>query len=154
MIQTLGLTQSAKIVGNVDNVAALLQQAYCFVLPSRGEGLPNALLEALASGLPAVVTRVSGSEDVVSAGVNGLVVPPEDEVALAAALDQILSDENFAAGLSAKARSSVAETYSVDRVKSAYLDLYARLIDSRQQSHRTRPDGSPPTRLRSNQCSE
>ena len=69
-----------------------MQSAAVFALPSRFEGMPNALLEAMASGLPAVVTDASpGPLEMVSDGRNGLVVPTEDPVAFAAALHTLMA---------------------------------------------------------------
>jgi glycogen(starch) synthase len=81
--------------------------AYAFVLPSLQEGLPLALLEAMASGLPVVATTVGGIPSVVQDGVQGLLVPPGNVPALARALEQVLSDETRAAAMGASARERV-----------------------------------------------
>lgn len=82
----LGIQDSVEFLGVRNDIVARLQQAWGFVLPSRWEGMPNALLEAMACGLPCVATRVSGSEDVVKHGVNALMVEPEDPAEMAQAL--------------------------------------------------------------------
>lgn len=84
------------------------RSAYAFVLPTLQEGLPLALLEAMASGLPVVATTVGGIPSVLRDGIEGLLVPPGDEVALARALERILSDESLASGMGSAARARVA----------------------------------------------
>jgi glycosyltransferase involved in cell wall biosynthesis len=87
---------------------ALLGRAQLFVLPSSNEGLPMALLEAMAWGLAPVVTPVGGIGDVVTDGGNGILVPPRDRSALTAALERLLTDDEERAKLGAAARESVA----------------------------------------------
>jgi glycosyltransferase involved in cell wall biosynthesis len=126
---SLGITESVKFVGEQSDVAAWLRLSDVAVLPSRWEGMPNALLEAMASGLPCVATRVSGSEEVIQHGVNGLLVEPEDDVALAEALLTVLLDPALGAEFGLAARATIAERYSLDHVMSVYLDLYHSLGD-------------------------
>jgi glycosyltransferase involved in cell wall biosynthesis len=83
-----------------------LAQARCFVLPSRSEGLPLALLEAMAAGAPIVVTRVGGIPEVVG-DESAVIVPPEDATALAAALVAVLSDDESATARASHARRDV-----------------------------------------------
>ena len=68
----------ALLLGNRTDIDRFLSSANIFVLPSRWEGLPVSLLEAMGMGLPVVATRVEGVEEVVQDGVQGLLVPPED----------------------------------------------------------------------------
>src|SRR5205823_4031015 len=83
IVAELGIQDSVEFLGLRADVVDLLQQSWGFVLPSRWEGMPNALLEAMACGLPCVATRVSGSEDIISDGVNGLLVEPEQPAEMA-----------------------------------------------------------------------
>lgn len=128
MADELRLGDTVSFVGKTDEVAALLQQAYCAVSASRGEGMSNSVLEALASGAPVVATRVSGSDDLIVDGQNGLLVAPEDEWALAEALVRILRDERLAYGLAAQARPSVEDSYDIEAVTRAYLALYEQVL--------------------------
>ncbi len=127
LARQLGIQESVVFVGRRDEIPELLQQCYAFVLPSRWEGLPNALLEAMACGLPCVATRVSGSEDVLTDEVNGLLVPPEQPDALSAALQRLLHDPNEAARLGRAARATIERSYALPAVVAQYVALYRRL---------------------------
>jgi glycosyltransferase involved in cell wall biosynthesis len=98
-------------------LAALYRDASCVVLAARrGEGLPNVVLEAMAYGRPVVATRVAGAEDLVQDGVNGLLVPPGDPLALRDALARLSHERGLAARLGAAARTT-AEAYAWERVQ-------------------------------------
>jgi len=113
-----------------DRVAALLDSAAAFALPSQNEGLPVALLEAMAHRLPCVVTPVGGIPDLITDGVNGLLVPPDDPPALAGALARILDDPAAAAELAAAGHADVARHCDlgvvVDQWDRAFRDVLAR----------------------------
>jgi glycosyltransferase involved in cell wall biosynthesis len=88
------------------DVAAALDDSWCLVLASRSEGLPRVILEAVARGRAVIGTRVGGIPDVIEDGVNGLLVPPDDPQALAAAIERIFSDRELAERLGAGAQAS------------------------------------------------
>lgn len=113
--------------------ARLLQAADLFVLLSRWEGLSNALLEAMACGLPPVVTDVSGMEDLVQNGVNGLLVPVDDGAAVTRALDSLVGSRQRRRELAAAARS-VGAHYSLDRTVEGLLQVYHACHDGRPPS--------------------
>jgi glycosyltransferase involved in cell wall biosynthesis len=126
---SLGIAESVTFVGEQSDIAAWLLRSTAAVLPSRWEGMPNALLEAMASGLPCVATRVSGSEEMIQHRVNGLLVEPEDHVALTEALLTVLLDPALGGRYGCAARATVVERYSLDHVMSVYLDLYHHLCN-------------------------
>lgn len=128
IVHELDIGDSVEFLGLRRDVIDLLQQAWGFVMPSRWEGMPNALLEAMACGLPCVATRVSGSEDIINDGVNGLLVEPEQPVALAHALQHIIENTNFALQLGLEARTTVLSHYQLSSVVEACEKLYRRLL--------------------------
>ena len=129
----LHVEDSIKFLGTRKDVLALLQQAEAFVLPSRWEGMPNALLEAMACGLPCVATRVSGSEDIITDGINGLLVPPAQPAAMAHALQRLIEDADFAQQMGEAARATVKRDYQLSTIVNQCLALYKQLIKQQQQ---------------------
>jgi glycosyltransferase involved in cell wall biosynthesis len=110
-------------------IARYFSAADIFVLPSIREGLSIALLEAMSSGLPCIASRLPGSTDVlIEHGVNGLLVQPDDEEALVAALVSLLTNQAKASGLGAAARQTVIERYSIQRTASAWLEAYREVL--------------------------
>lgn len=126
LAQQLGVAQSVEFPGLVQDVPTLLAANNLYVQASHQEGLPNAVLEAMASGLPTVATRVSGHEDVISDAHNGLLVPPADPEALAAAICRMAADVALRERLGASARQFVETTYSTDAVLASLLALYGQ----------------------------
>jgi glycosyltransferase involved in cell wall biosynthesis len=110
--QAAALGAMVHLVGNRSDVADLLAASDLFVLPSLWEGLPMALLEAMASGLPVIATAVSGSRDVVVPDESGLLVAAGDVGELADAMDALLSDRDRALRLGGAARQRVEEQFS------------------------------------------
>jgi glycosyltransferase involved in cell wall biosynthesis len=128
MIQALGLDTRVQLVGDRDDVLALLGESDCFVLSSTSEGLPISILEAMAAGLPVVASDVGGVHELVAPDVTGLLVPARDPAALAQALGSLLVDASVRARLGAAARAAVEERFNVDRVRKEHLTLYESLL--------------------------
>jgi glycosyltransferase involved in cell wall biosynthesis len=128
IVTELGIQDSVEFLGLRTDVVDLLQQSWGFVLPSRWEGMPNALLEAMACGLPCVATRVSGSEDIISNGVNGLLVEPERPTEMALALRSIIEDTNLAQQLGQKGYATVVRDYQLTTIVEQCLELYRHLL--------------------------
>lgn len=106
-----------------DEVAKILRDSDLFVLPSLNEGMSNSLLEALASGLPAVVTEVGGSAELVSENVNGFIVPKADPAALRRAVEIYLRNPNLLS-LHGRASRQIAEKMSIAENAKKYVTLY------------------------------
>jgi glycosyltransferase involved in cell wall biosynthesis len=130
LAEELGVADGVRFGGVVTDVAPYFSVADVFVLPSRFEGLPLALLEAMAAGLPVVATAVDGNVDVVRNGMDGLVVPPDDPVALASALIEVLSKPDLALRLGAAARRRVAELYDVESMTNRTCEVYQRVLEA------------------------
>lgn len=122
----LGLTDRVEFRGASRQVPELLAAARLFVLSSRYEGMPNALLEAMAQGLPAVATAVGGVADIMTDGETGVIVPPQDPEALARAIADLLADDERAGRLGQAARAHIQERFTVaahvDRALAVYRD--------------------------------
>lgn len=127
-LAALGADAGVDLLGRRGDVGELLAAADAFCLPSRHEGLPLSLLEAMRAGLPCVATRVGGIPDVVSDGVCGLLVPPSDPPALAAALARAVGEDGLAERLGAAARDVVERDYAPAVVAGAYARLYGELL--------------------------
>jgi glycosyltransferase involved in cell wall biosynthesis len=126
----LGLGDRVRFTGRVDTVSDHLGAADLFVLPARAEGMSNALLEAMAHGLPQIVSKVSGNTDLVIEGRTGwFYAPPEDARALARVLAQALAcpSETLAA-MAGASRHRVQEGYAMDSVAARHAALYRSLI--------------------------
>lgn len=105
------------------DLAAAYAEANLFAYASRHEGMPNALLEAMASGLPAVATRIAGNEELVADGETGLLVPAENVAALRAALATLIADPGLRQRYGVEARKRVQTRYSWRTVASQYAAL-------------------------------
>ncbi len=122
-IHRRALQNTVSLLGNRGDVPALLQACDVFVLSSRNEGMPIALLEAMAAGAAVVSTRVEGVEDLICDGENGLLVPVEDPAGLAAAILRLLHDPALRSRLGAAARKTIQESYSLDLSCRQYMAL-------------------------------
>ncbi len=123
----LGLAESVSFVGERQDVDVILRSASLLWLPSRWEGMPNVVLEAMASGVPAIATDVGGTRELIRTGVDGFVVPPEDADAFVALSRDLLQDEQRRRQFAAAARSR-AEDFSSPRMVQAVTELYAEVL--------------------------
>ena len=105
---------------------ALLARADIFALPSRNEGLPMSVLEAMARGLPVIATPVGGVPELIGDGVNGLLVPPGDAEALARAILELAGDPARRAALGRAARETILARHSARVVLPALEEVYAQ----------------------------
>jgi glycosyltransferase involved in cell wall biosynthesis len=127
-----GLERRLLFVEATHEIEKFYRAADVFVLPSTREGLPNVLLEAMASGTACVATRLAGVTDtLIHDEQNGLLVPPDDGPALEGALGRLLQDPGFASRLGADARRTVEAGYALDKTAGEYLEAYRRLDEGR-----------------------
>jgi len=129
----LGLRETVTFHGQRADVDLFLSRAEIYVCPSRAEGMSNALLEAMACGLPCIATAVEGNRDAIQNGVNGLLVDPEDAGALADALNKLSTDKGLRKTLGEQARKTVKDRYDINTTAMSIGELYSRLFagDSR-----------------------
>jgi len=140
LARALGVAGSIAFVGGVPDVAPYLRAADAAVLPSRSEGMPVALLEAMSCGLPVVATRVGGSAEVLADAPAGWLVPAEDPRALSDALAEAFLDGDAAGRRGAAARDLVLARYGMDLVVDLTLRLYASVL-GRPGAARAAPRG-------------
>lgn len=115
------------------DIADLLRCMSCFVLPSRAEGTSCTLQEAMACGLPVVATAVGGTPELIESGVNGQLVPSEDEASMADALWMYYQQPQKAHHQGLIARQTVVERYSLSKMVGKYKDLFSRRSKSEVQ---------------------
>jgi glycosyltransferase involved in cell wall biosynthesis len=125
------LDSSVTFAGQQVDVSSYLRCANIFLFPSRREGMPNALLEAMASGLACVASDVAGANDLLRHGENGFLFDVDDESGMADAIRRLLADPRAAASVGAKARDTIVQNYSLDATAQRYAELYKTLLDRR-----------------------
>jgi glycosyltransferase involved in cell wall biosynthesis len=130
----LGVADRVAFLGEVRDVAAVLRRASLFVLPSRSEGIPLTVLEAMARGLPVVATRVGGLPEVIEDGRTGLLVPPADPAALARAIVEVLDDPRRGDDMGHAGRRRVERCFDVRRMVEQYEDTYLEGIPGHRRS--------------------
>ena len=128
-VHARGLTSHVELAGVLPRAAAVarLAEADVFCLPSTYEGLPLAILEAMAAGLPVVATAVAGNPEAVEDGVSGLLVPAESAEALAEALISLLRDPARRQRMGEAGRRRVAERFAIEKVVERHLELLREL---------------------------
>jgi glycosyltransferase involved in cell wall biosynthesis len=134
--ERLAVAQGVDCLGHQADVADVLAITDVFVLPSfYMEGMPRALLEAAASGLPIITTDIRGCRDVIEDGVSGILIPPRDPEALATAILGLLRDPVRRSRLGHQARARAVSDFDVSAVASRLLSVYLgqlrRLTDFR-----------------------
>lgn len=122
------LEEQVTFLGERTDISALLSIIDIFALSSLWEGMPNAVLEAMAAGLPVIATAVGGTPEVVLPGVTGLLVPPGDIPALTQALAQLLRDPILQRTMGQAGLSRVQEHFSMASVVRETTDLYETLL--------------------------
>jgi glycosyltransferase involved in cell wall biosynthesis len=116
------------LLGDVRPVEPITAKLVVLVLPSIAEGLPGALFEAGALGVPVVATAVGGIPEVVVDGVTGILVPPQDPAALADAIASLLDDPERARAMGEAGRQRVEQHFTVERMVAETLALYEELL--------------------------
>jgi glycosyltransferase involved in cell wall biosynthesis len=134
LAEDLGVRSRVKFLGEIRNVEQLLSRASLFVLSSRTEGISLTLLEAMSSGLPVVATKVGGNPEVVAHGMTGLLVPPNDPVALAHAIEQIYGDPEHGAAMGRAGRERVEAHFDVRDTIRAYESVYGAIAQERTRA--------------------
>jgi glycosyltransferase involved in cell wall biosynthesis len=128
MADSLGIADRVQFTGAVDNPAEYLRAADLFVLPSVAEGMSNSLLEAMATGLPCVVSSIAGNTDLINDGLNGRLVGEPTAASWSKTLLELVENPAEARQLGDAARRRIDEEFALPVVVDRYLDLYRRMI--------------------------
>ena len=126
----LGVLGSVKFLGVQTNVIPVYLSHNIFVLPSRYEGMSNTLLEAMSCGRACLVTAVSGNDDLIENGVNGMKVEAENVSALSDALQYLLEHESEAIAFGKAAQERVRIYHSPEKISERYIELYSRILNA------------------------
>jgi glycosyltransferase involved in cell wall biosynthesis len=126
-----GLRSRIRFLGERPDISSQLATADLFVLPSRTEACPNAVLEAMSSGLPIVATRVGGVPELIEDGADGLLVSADAPGELANAIEALIEHPARAAALGRAARVKAEQRFSFDRMIDGFEHLYLSALDQR-----------------------
>jgi glycosyltransferase involved in cell wall biosynthesis len=131
-IEQAGLRGRVELAGALDQdrVRALYARADAFVLPSFAEGIPVVLMEAMASGVPCVTTRITGIPELIPSEEEGLLVPPADVDALVAAVVRLMDDPGLRARIAAGARRRIETDFHLGRNVARLRELFARRLET------------------------
>jgi glycosyltransferase involved in cell wall biosynthesis len=126
----LGLQERILFLGHVtrEKLVQLYQNATVHVVPSHYEGLPTVLLEAMSSGIPVVATNVGGNSEVISSGVNGLLIPPKSPENMAKAISRLLDDRALRERIGRAARRTIEEHYTWDKIAENVMKCYESML--------------------------
>lgn len=127
-IKQYELVKQFKLLGQIEDMTCILQDADILVLPSESEGLPLSILEGMACGLPVVATNVGGIPEVVSEGETGYMVAPNDIKGFAKRLSQLVESFEMRKRMGDKAREVILQKYSFDNTAESITELYKELV--------------------------
>ncbi|MCS7208501.1 MAG: glycosyltransferase [Fimbriimonadales bacterium] len=137
LARELGIAERVRFWGVRSDVPALLSAADIFTLPSRYEGNPLSVMEAMAAGLPVVATAVGGVPELVEEGVSGFLTPNEDVEALTAALQRLVDNVELRRQMGEAALKRVREKFDIRHTVRAYEALYEEILQRRRRSLRS-----------------
>jgi len=127
-IARLGLERHVRLLGHRADVEAVFAGIDVFVQPSKSEGMSNTILEAMASGLPAIATHVGGADEMVIDGETGILVPPADSGQLANAIDRLLPNKALRHAMGSAARVRARDEFSLEHMVEGYQSFYCDLM--------------------------
>jgi glycosyltransferase involved in cell wall biosynthesis len=139
LVRSLRLEPRVHLLGNRDDMARCLAASDIFVMASRWEGNPLAVMEAMASGLPVVGTAVGGVPDLVESGQHGILVPPGEPAALARAMEFLCRNPETRRSMGAAARDRASRQFSLQQMVRAYDALYRTALAGSLSRERQAP---------------
>jgi glycosyltransferase involved in cell wall biosynthesis len=132
LVSSLGLDGRVDFPGEVVDVPDFLRSLDIFVLPSLSEGFPNALLEAMALGLPVIATEVGANAEVIRDGVDGFLVPPADPTMLAERIRTLIAEPERSVALGRAGRERVCREFSASRMCRRLGEMYREVVEKRR----------------------
>ena len=123
----------AWLPGERDDIPDMMRGFDLFVLPSLREGISNTILEAMASGLPVVATRVGGNPELVIEGETGMLVPPSDPAAMANAIWTYLDHPEFLKAHGQAGRKRVEQHFSMEKMVNGYMEVYDKVLSQKRR---------------------
>jgi sugar transferase (PEP-CTERM/EpsH1 system associated) len=133
VIEEAGAAGLAWLAGERDDVPRIMRGLDLFVLPSISEGISNTVLEAMASGLPVVATRVGGNPELIEVGVTGTLVPREDAESMARAMRAYVENAELCRRQGSEARRTVERRFGMEAMVNAYMAVYDRALARRSR---------------------
>jgi len=127
-LTTIGLSNNIILLGKVNNINELYRGKEIFLLPSRREGMSNALLEAMANSMAVIATDVSGSEDLIKGNKNGILIKKNDKNELATAIIGLLKYSNLQEFYGKNARKTISQTCNIQVIAHKYISVYEKLL--------------------------
>ena len=136
--RALGIEARVRFCGHQSAIRDYLEALDLLVLPSRSEGLPNVVLEAMCVGVPVLATDVGGVREIIEDGMNGWIVPPGDAEALESAIVRTLSDPARRREIAQRGRASLSPKFSASLRAARFLEVYEDVLGSRASPGRIR----------------
>ena len=133
MSAELGISNNVRFLGERHDIPEVLKACDVFTLTSVAEGISNTILEAMASGLPVVATRVGGTPELIEDRVSGYLVAAQDITALTAAYETYLKNPMLRDEHGLNARTRAVQNFSLERMASEYAQLYQGLVGRREE---------------------
>jgi len=130
----MNLSENVRFLGNVSNVEHYLQAADLFAFPSLGEGMPNAVLEAMATGLPIVASNVGGITDLITHNQTGHLFDVDNQDQIAESICAVLMNPAYAKQLGTAALKLIEDQYTIDIILQKYIKLYSHILQGKSVS--------------------
>jgi glycosyltransferase involved in cell wall biosynthesis len=134
LAEQLGIAGQVDFFGSTEQVFEYLHKADIFILPSRAEGLSNALLEAMACGLPVITSNIPANAAVIEHERNGLLFTVEDPASLADGVNSLIDSTDLRERLGKNARQTVEKQYGLDFIAERYIALYREMLSAHQNT--------------------
>ena len=132
-VRAMGVGDCVRFLGRRSDIGDLLRAADVFVFPSRWEGNPLSVMEAMATGLPVIATAVGGVPELVEDGVSGILIPNEDRDALVAAMQLLVQQPDLRAQMGQAARCRAVERFDIRQTVRAYEALYEEILQRKRR---------------------